>query len=108
MSGIFISYRREDRAGGAQRLYQSLCAHFGPDSVFIDVENIGPGDNFVEVIDEKVGFCDALIAVIGKTWLNSMHADGSRRLDDAKDWVRLEITSAISRNIKVIPVLVNG
>ena len=108
MSGIFISYRREDSADTAHRLHRALTARFGADAVFIDVENIAPGDNFAEVIDEKVGFCDALIAVIGRKWLNSRHADGQRRLDDPREFVRLEIAAAVGRNIKVIPVLVDG
>jgi hypothetical protein len=108
MSGIFISYRRDDSADVAHQLYQALVARFGPESVFIDVENIDLGDNFAEVLDEQVGFCDALIAIIGKKWLISARADGSRRLDDPHDWVRLEIASAVSRGIKVIPVLVDG
>jgi hypothetical protein len=108
MSGIFISYRREDGAEEAHRLYQALTARFGAGSVFIDVQSIELGENFAEVLDEKVGFCDALIAVIGKRWLASAHADGRRRLDDPEDWVRLEIVSALNRDIKVIPVLVGG
>jgi hypothetical protein len=107
MSGIFISYRREDSAEKAHSLYQALRSHFGADGVFIDVENIGLGENFAAVIDEKVGFCDALIAIIGTKWLNSADKEGTRRLDDPDDWVRLEILSAINRGIKVIPVLVN-
>jgi hypothetical protein len=108
MSGIFISYRREDSADDAHRLYGALSAQFGADSVFIDVEDIDPGEDFAEVIDEKVGFCDALIAVIGKTWLTCADAHGIRRLDNSNDWVRLEIESALSRNLKVVPVIVGG
>jgi hypothetical protein len=108
MSGIFISYRHDDSADAAHQIYQALAARFGLESVFIDVENIDLGEKFAEVLDEQVGFCDALIAIIGKKWLSSASADGSRRLDDPHDWVRLEIASALSRGIKVIPVLMDG
>ncbi|HSB71248.1 MAG TPA: toll/interleukin-1 receptor domain-containing protein [Candidatus Methylomirabilis sp.] len=108
MSGIFISYRHDDSAEAARALYRELSRRFGASNVFIDVETIGPGENFAEIIDEKVGFCDALIAVIGKGWLSSADPGGRRRLDDPHDWVRLEIASAISRGIKVFPVLVGG
>jgi hypothetical protein len=108
MSGIFISYRRDDSADVAHALYRELSLRFGTSSVFIDVENIDLGENFAEIIDEKVGFCDALIAVIGTQWLGNADAVGRRRLDDPHDWVRLEIASAISRGIKVFPVLVGG
>jgi len=108
MSGIFISYRRDDSGSMARRLYELLCARFGPASVFIDVETIEAGSDFAEVIDAKVGFCDGFVAVIGKTWMTAVDAAGRRRLDDPKDWVRLEIASALARGVKVIPVLVDG
>ncbi len=108
MSGIFISYRRDDSGAMARRLYELLCARFGPTSVFIDVETIEAGANFAEVIDAKVGFCDAFVAVIGKAWSTAVDATGRRRLDDPADWVRLEIAAALGRGIKVIPVLVDG
>lgn len=48
-----------------------------------------------------------LIAIIGPNWLGTQD-DGPRRLDDPDDWVRLEVEAAISRGIRVIPVLVDG
>src|SRR5688572_20714511 len=108
MSGIFISYRREDSAQIAHALYRELSARFGAGSVFIDVEDIGLGENFAATIDEKVGFCDALVAVIGPKWLTVAGPDGRPRLEDGNDWVRLEIASALSRDIKVFPVLTGG
>ncbi len=108
VSGIFISYRREDSAAPTRRLYELLCARFGPTSVFIDVETIEIGADFTEVIDTKVRFCDGLVAVIGKAWLTTGDAAGHRRLDDPTDWVRLEIAAALGRGIKIIPVLVDG
>jgi hypothetical protein len=108
MSGIFISYRRDDTGAMARRLYDALCARFGPASVFIDVETIEVGADFADVIDAKVGFCDGLIAVIGATWSAAVDAEGRRRLDDSADWVRLEIAAALRRGIKVVPVLVDG
>lgn len=108
MSGVFISYRREDSAEEAQRLGRLLGERFGAELVFVDVEDIKPGDDFAEAIDEKVGFCDALVAVIGPRWANAADTAGRRRLDDPADWVRLEITAALERGMKVFPVLVGG
>jgi hypothetical protein len=108
MSGVFISYRREDSAEDAHHLYRALSERFGADSVFIDVEDIGPGEDFAQAIDEKVGFCDALVAVIGRKWATCTDAAGRRRLDDPADWVRLEIEAALAREMKVFPVLVGG
>ncbi|MGH7304772.1 MAG: toll/interleukin-1 receptor domain-containing protein, partial [Candidatus Rokuibacteriota bacterium] len=90
MSGIFISYRRDDSAAIARRLYELLRARFGLTSVFIDVETIEAGADFAEVIDAKVGFCDGFVAVIGKAWSTAVDTEGRRRLDDPEDWVRLE------------------
>jgi hypothetical protein len=106
--GVFICYRREDTAGFAGRIYDRLTKVLGRESVFIDVDNIPAGRDFVEVLTERVGRCDALIALIGKDWLASADKNNRRRLDDANDFVRIEIEAALERNIPVIPVLVDG
>jgi hypothetical protein len=108
MSGIFISYRREDSAPYAGRLNDHLCDHFGSERVFMDVDDIEPGADFVSLIEQKVASCDALIAVIGKTWLIRDEQAGRSRLDNPHDFVRLEIELALRRNILVIPALVGG
>jgi hypothetical protein len=108
MGGIFISYRREDSAGYAGRLYDHLSGHFGRERVFIDIDTITPGQDFAEVLDRNVTSCDALIAVIGKSWLMCGDAQGDRRLDDPHDFVRIEVAAALDRRIPVIPVLVGG
>jgi hypothetical protein len=107
MHGIFISYRREDAAGYAGRLYDRLAAHFGDERVFMDVEGIEPGADFFEAIERAVGSCEALIVMIGNEWLATDSA-GHRRLDDPADFVRLETATALARGIRVVPVLVDG
>src|SRR5882724_4143611 len=106
MRGIFISYRREDAAGYAGRLYDRLAAHFGPDRVFMDVEGIEPGVDFVDAIERAVGSCEVLIVIIGKDWL-AVDGAGKRRLDDPGDFVRIETAAALARHIRVVPVLVD-
>jgi hypothetical protein len=109
MSGqIFISYRRDDTSASAGRLYDRLSSHFPSNRIFIDVDNIAPGVDFVEAIENSVGSCDLLISVIGKNWLTSSDDEGNRRLDNPEDFLRLEIGTALRRNIRVIPVLVEG
>src|SRR6516165_3574052 len=109
MSGqIFISYRRDDTSASAGRLYDRLSSHFPSNRIFIDVDNIAPGVDFFEAIEKSVGACDLLISVIGKNWLTSSDDEGNRRLDNPEDFVRLEIGTALRRNIRVIPVLVDG
>lgn len=106
--GVFISYRREDSAGFAGRIYDRLTRRLDAKSVFLDVDNIEPGLDFFEVLSEKLRVCDALIAVIGKNWNSSADQDDRRRLDDPDDFVRIEIEAALERGIRVIPVLVDG
>lgn len=104
---IFISYRRDDSGGYALHLFEHLSAHFGKDQIFMDIERIDPGEDFVQVIEQAVGSCDVLIALIGRQWLTI--TDGTaRRLDNPHDFVRLEIAAALNRNVRVIPVLVQG
>lgn len=108
MPNIFISYRREDSLGHTGRLFDRLGKHFGKAHVFMDIAGIEPGLDFVEAIDKAVGSCDVFIVVIGKQWLNATDADGRRRLDNPEDFIRLELATALRRNIRVIPVLVQG
>ncbi len=108
MPKIFISYRRNDSATSAGRIYDRLEGHFGEGQVFMDVDTIQPGLDFVDVVQRAVGSCDALIAVIGVEWLGASEGSGRRRLENPEDLVSLEIATALTRNIRVIPVLVQG
>jgi len=108
MPDIFISYRRDDTSGYAGRLYDQMSAHFGEEHVFMDVADIVPGSDFVQVLEEKVGNCDALLALIGKNWLTSKDDQGRPRLTNPEDFVSAEIAAALKRNVEVIPVLVGG
>jgi len=105
---VFISYRREDTAYAAGWLFDRLTSHFEPDQVFKDVDSIELGDDFVQAITTAVGSCDVLLALIGDQWLTITDERGSRRLDDPGDFVRVEIEAALSRNVRVIPILVDG
>ena len=105
---LFINYRREDTAPYAGRLYDRLSAKFGSDEVFIDIDQIEPGEDFVEAINRKVGACEIALVLLGPDWLGMTDAFGRRRLDDPEDFVRMEIVSALQRKIRVIPVLVGG
>lgn len=107
MPGIFISYRRADSCAYAGRVYDHLVDRFGKSRVFMDVDSIEPGVDFIEVLQNTVGSCDVLIAVIGRQWLTATDADG-RRLDHPEDLVRVEVSTALSRNVRVIPALVGG
>ena len=105
---IFINYRREDADYPANWLYSLLREHFGAGYVFMDVDDIEPGANFVDVINAAVASCEVMLAIIGDRWLAITDADGNRRIHDPVDFVRLEIEAALTRSIRVIPILVSG
>jgi hypothetical protein len=105
---IFISYRRTDSPHIAGRLFDRLATRFGAANVFMDVDSIEPGSDFGDAISHAVGSCDALLALIGTHWLDVVDERGRRRLDDPDDLVVLEIASALERQVRVVPVLVDG
>jgi len=108
MASIFVSYRRDDAAGFAGRVEDELERRFGDVEVFRDVDDIASGEDFVRRLDHALQSCRVFVAVIGKTWLTARNADGTRRLDDPNDFVRQEISAALRRDVRVIPVLVDG
>ena len=109
MASIFISYRRRSESSGyAQAIADRLKKHFGENQLFRDIDNIESGSDFVDVISSAVGRCKVLLAVIGPDWLSAKDSSGQRRLDDPSDFLRIEVSSALERGIRVIPVLVGG
>ncbi len=108
MRSVFINYRRNDSEGEAGRLFDDLASRFGDESVFMDVAAIEPGRDFRKAIDQSVANCSVLLAIIGLEWLEAKDASGGRRLDDRNDFVRIELASALGRDIPVVPVLVRG
>jgi len=107
--GAFISYRREDAAGFAGRLCDSLERQLPTEPIFRDVDGLSPGQDFVAAIEARLRQCRVCLAVIGRDWLNARDAEGRRRLDQPDDFVRLELTAALARpEVLVVPVLVEG
>lgn len=105
---IFLSYRREDSADVAGRIYDRLTQVFEKAQVFKDVDSIPLGVDFRKHLQETVSSCDVVLVVMGDDWLTAATADGSRRIDNPKDFVRIEVETALQRDIPVIPVLVRG
>ena len=99
---IFISYRRADSTDVTGRIYDRLVGHFGAATIFKDVDSIPPGTDFKEHLQKAVGKCRIFLVVIGDKWLQK------DRLEDPRDFVRIEIEAALNRNILVIPLLVGG
>src|SRR3954451_4419686 len=105
-SRIFISYRRDDAASDAGRLADHLSRRFGKDRIFLDVDTIQPGADFVQVLHTSLEQTAAVLVVIGSRWLSAAAPDGARRLDTPGDFVRLEVEAALGRTVPVVPVLV--
>jgi hypothetical protein len=107
-AGIFVSYRRQDSSHLAGRLYDRLAGRFGERQIFMDVDTIEPGVDFTDEIRRAVAGCRVLLVIIGPSWLTAADERGGRRLDDPDDLVRLEIEAALARDVRVIPILVEG
>lgn len=110
MSGrIFLNYRREDSRWPTLSLYNLLAQVFPREQLFMDVEGyIRPGNDFVEVLEEQVSACEVMIVVMGPQWLSLVGEDGRPLIGDVRDFVHIEIATALARKIRVIPVLVDG
>jgi TIR domain len=108
MAGVFISYRREDTPAHAGRLYERLASRYGKRRVFRDLDAIPIAKDFRERINEAISSCDALIAVIVRDWLTLSDSSGQPKLHNPRDWLTVEIATALRMNKVVIPVLVEN
>lgn len=106
-SKIFISYRREDSQAITGRLFDRLEGAFGESVPFMDVDGIPLGSDFRSILSDRLSSCNVAIVVIGPRWEGTT-PQGKRRIEQANDYVRIEIATALKRGIPVIPVLVEG
>ncbi len=102
--GVFISYRRGETSGQARALHDRLAQRFGADRVFMDVDSIAPGADFVQKIEEAIDSSGVALVLIGRDWL-SRETD-EHLLDDPTDFVRMEADTALRSGVPVIPILV--
>jgi hypothetical protein len=105
---VFICYRREDTLDFAGRLHDRLGARYGEGNVVLDVDNVPIGVNFQKYLGAQIQQCHLLLALIGRHWLEAKDANGERRLDDPRDFVRIEIEAALQQELPIVPVLVGG
>jgi hypothetical protein len=105
---VFMSYRREDAAGHAGRLYDSLTSRLDVADVFMDVGDIEPGVDFTDAIAHAVEKTDVMLALIGPRWATAETSEGRRRLDNPDDYVVAEIGEALERDVRVIPAIFDG
>jgi exosome complex RNA-binding protein Rrp4 len=105
---VFISYRREDSREITGRICDRLNNEFGKQAIFRDVDSIPAGVDFRKHISKSIEQCSMLVAIIGDIWLDVKNKKGERRLDLANDYLRVEIETALKKDIPVIPVLVKN
>ena len=106
-SRLFISYRRSDAHASARALCEALRARFGAERVFFDTSDIPYGEDFAQVVRERIAASDLVIAVIGPRWLRAANRDG-RRLDQADDPVRFELSTALQLRKRIVPLRIDG
>jgi hypothetical protein len=106
MPTIMISYRREDSKWITGRIFDRLESHYGRGSVYMDIDNIPVGLDFRENLQHSLQVCDILLAVVGPHWLGP-EEHGHHAIEEETDWVRIEIETALAKNIPVIPVLID-
>jgi hypothetical protein len=108
-AGIFISYRRDESRHAAGRLAEDLSQAFGADHIFRDIEGIELGVEFAKSLEKALAACSVMLVLIGPQWLAMPdHKRGGRRLDQPDDWIRQEIATALRRDVRVVPVLLEG
>lgn len=105
---VFISYRVQDSAGETGRLVDALKDAFYEDQIFVDIEKLEPGVDFTEALARSLDSCDILLAIIGPEWAGRPDSQNITRIKKPDDWVRIELETALKRNIRLIPVLVSG
>lgn len=106
--GVFVSYRRDDAAHITGRIHDALVSRLGPARVFMDVDSVAPGEDFVKKIRDTIAASDVFLVIIGPGWLGARTGDGRRRIDLPGDFVRIELSAALAQGLKIIPVLVDG
>lgn len=104
----FVSYRRDDSRPITERICDRLFEHFGEAAVFKDVNSIAIGTDFRYALNQALDTCNSFLAIIGPRWLGQDPGWSVRRIDDENDFVRLEVATALQRQIAIIPVLVDG
>ena len=108
-SRVFISYRRDDSRYQARMIYEAVQAAVSRQNVFMDIDSIPPGADFVGVLEGWVDQCDIMLVLIGPGWFSICDPTTNRpRLENETDFVRIEVRKALSRGIPVVPLLIDG
>jgi hypothetical protein len=107
MADICISYRRSDSQAITGRIFDRLIAHFGKDSIFIDIDNIPAGIDFRQFLGKTLLRATVLLAIVGPKWLGPVKGSPDR-IHDETDPVRVELETALRARLTIIPVLIGN
>ncbi|MFL6117844.1 MAG: toll/interleukin-1 receptor domain-containing protein [Catenulispora sp.] len=102
---IFICFRKADSRWARNRVYHELAARFGTEQVFKSGASIPPGADYVDVLTHQAAACELMLVLIGPRWADITDGHGRRMLDNERDWVRLEIGTALRSGNRVLPIL---
>lgn len=101
---IFISYRREDGYLFAHVLAKELTERGY--SVFFDRADIVVGTPFPKELTKAIEDCNDFISLITPMYLNAQK-ENVRRVTMEDDWVRREISLALSGGKQILPIIIN-
>ncbi|MCX3061935.1 toll/interleukin-1 receptor domain-containing protein [Streptomyces beihaiensis] len=105
MPRVFLSFRKADSRWMRDRVHQALTGRFGVGEVFKSGRSIPAGADFAEILRRQAAECEVMLVLIGPAWLDARDDDGTRLIDRAHDWVRVEIGTALKAGNRVVPVL---
>jgi hypothetical protein len=100
---IYLSYRPRDSLGWPKMLSDVLKKRFGEANVFESGSLDANASR--EAVIAQVSQCDVLLAIIGPAWLKDEHGTD---VNDPNDPVRLQITTALARGLRVLAIRFGG
>ncbi|MEU1995021.1 toll/interleukin-1 receptor domain-containing protein [Nocardia gamkensis] len=107
MTEIFLNYRIVDSVYAVNEISKQMAHHLGRARVFRDEDSLALGVLYARRIRRALQQCDTMVSVIGPHWLEARDGRGRRRIDNPRDWVRLELCTAFERGIRVVPVVLD-
>ncbi len=102
---IFISYRQSDNRAFVVRIRDWLVNNYGRDNVFMDFDTLPPFVKFEDFIKQRIAESDVILAIIGDGWL---HAFADKAAEGEKDYVLIELETALKSGKLIAPVLIMG
>ena len=105
---VYLSHRRSDSAAEAAGIVAALRRRHGRRAVVLGPPAVRFGTSLRDEVWRAVRRCDAVCIVIGADWTASRDGSGRRRLMNVRDPVRVEVETALSSGLVLVPVLVGG